>query len=133
MDADRDQALALVVGRNDQRIVKKRFIQIGKVQAVLVKVGRALRFCSYRLPIDQAFCTYDIKTGRTNGGSKARLPSGLSLGGVPPPFIKRSVGGLEPKVNPLSSLKHHGLAEDFGCRVASDVTEALDFLHELER
>ena len=44
VDADRDPALARVMGRNDQRIVKKRLIQIGEIQPVLFEVGAALRF-----------------------------------------------------------------------------------------
>ena len=38
-DADRDPTPALVVRRNDQRVVKKRFIQISEIQPVLVEVG----------------------------------------------------------------------------------------------
>jgi hypothetical protein len=42
VDADRDPAPALVVRRNDQRVVKKRFIQISEIQPVLVEVGETL-------------------------------------------------------------------------------------------
>jgi hypothetical protein len=43
-DANRDPALALVVRRNGQGVVKKRFIQISEIQPVLVEVGETLRF-----------------------------------------------------------------------------------------
>lgn len=44
VDADRDPARARIKGRNDQRIVKKRLIQISEIQPVFFEVGAALRF-----------------------------------------------------------------------------------------
>lgn len=40
--ADCNPTLAGIVGRNDQGGVKKRFIQIGEIQTVLVEVSEAL-------------------------------------------------------------------------------------------
>jgi hypothetical protein len=37
------------MGRNDQRIVEKRFVQIGEVQPMLFEVGEALRLVPYDL------------------------------------------------------------------------------------
>jgi hypothetical protein len=39
--ADRDPALALVVRRNDQRVIEKRLVQIGEIQSVLFAGWRA--------------------------------------------------------------------------------------------
>jgi hypothetical protein len=44
VDADRDPALAGVVGRKDKRRIEKRFIEIGEIQPVFFEVGQALRF-----------------------------------------------------------------------------------------
>ena len=43
VDADRDPTLARVMGWNDQRIVKKRLVQIGEIQPVFFKIGATLR------------------------------------------------------------------------------------------
>jgi hypothetical protein len=44
VDADCDPTLARVMGWNNQRIVKKRLVQIGEIQPVFFKIGAALRF-----------------------------------------------------------------------------------------
>jgi hypothetical protein len=38
------QRTASVMGRNNQGIVEKRFVQVGEIQPMLFKVGDALRF-----------------------------------------------------------------------------------------
>jgi len=44
VDADRNPALAGLMGRKDKGGIEKRFIQIGEIQLVLFEVGEALRF-----------------------------------------------------------------------------------------
>lgn len=39
----------------------------------------------------------------------------------------------EGPLKALLALKHHGLADDFSCRVASDIPEAIDILSDLAR
>jgi hypothetical protein len=39
----------------------------------------------------------------------------------------------EGPLKALLALKHHGLADDFGCRIASDIPEAIDILSDLAR
>ena len=43
VDTDSDPTFAGVVGRNDQSIVKKRFMEISEIQPVLFEVGETLR------------------------------------------------------------------------------------------